>query len=54
MYATEHPSLPPMKERAADSLGTLLRSLRELRYAWHVFASIDADSPTHGHPWSSS
>jgi hypothetical protein len=30
-YQSEHPSLPPMQERAADILGTLLRSLREIR-----------------------
>jgi hypothetical protein len=30
-YLSEHPSLPPMQERAASSLRTLLRSLREIR-----------------------
>jgi hypothetical protein len=30
-YLNEVPSLPPMQERAAGSLGTLLRSLREVR-----------------------
>jgi hypothetical protein len=30
-YLTEAPSLPPSQERAASSLRTLLRSLREIR-----------------------
>jgi hypothetical protein len=32
-YLNEATSLPPLRERAADSLCTLLRSLREIRSA---------------------
>jgi len=32
-YQSEHPSLPPVQERAASSLRTLLRTLREVRSA---------------------